>query len=43
VTNDTAQSLGGRVVALEMLDRGGDEAAETILRVELLLPGEARP
>jgi type II secretory pathway pseudopilin PulG len=44
VADETAQSLGGRVVALEMLDRGiGDEAPEPILRVELLLPGEARP
>ena len=44
VADETAQSLGGRVVALEMLDRGiGDEAPQTILRVELLLPGEARP
>ena len=45
VADETAQSLGGRVVALEMLNRGDGrgETPETILRVELLLPGEARP
>ncbi len=42
--DETARSLGGRVVALEISDRGGgDEMQGTILKVEVLLPGEARP